>query len=471
MDEEDDVKKPLLETALPSWWRVLPPLVLLIIICVIDSLSLNDFVEYRYTHYYEINSSSTANARELCLNSSRVSPSTKPPILSTTSIYPISSTTSKDDAIQAATARLNVYLSLAATAPAIFTSILLGANCDRIGRKPLIALPFVGKTLRYLILTAVAYYSLSDLWIIIAVTIDGLFGTAALCILSSFAYVSDCTTEKKRTLGITVTDVAISCSRFLPLITMGLYLERPRYVQAMIITFVLCIFGLVFSIFLQPESNLSVKHLSVFQQFKRIEFRAVTKCLRVFFVKREGHKQRSLLMLIGIHLSVITMLCGQIAMYYVYLYGAPFCFDSFGVSLNSMAQAATIILLTIILTAVLAKRSDHLVLPAIGTIAYMIHLVLFGIARQVWELYLAVCISAIFYVLIPVIRSRITKLVEPDEYAAVFILATVFESGGFYAISAVTNEIYQVSLTFSPGLVYFFLASFGAVVVLLTGYV
>jgi hypothetical protein len=70
-------------------------------------------------------------------------------------------------------------------------------------------------------------------------------------------------------------------------------------------------------------------------------------------------------------------------------------------------------------------------------------------------LYLAVCIGAIFFVSSPIIRSRISKLVEPTEYAVVFILASIFESTGYYAISAGSNEVYRLSLSFDSGLIFF----------------
>jgi hypothetical protein len=101
----------------------------------------------------------------------------------------------------------------------------------------------------------------------------------------------------------------------------------------------------------------------------------------------------------------------------------------------------------------------------------MAQLILFGIATEVWMLYLAVCIGSVFNVLTPVIRSRITKLIEPNEYATVFIPAMILQSGGYYAIGALGNEIYAVSITFLPGLVNFFFAMFGALSIMLLLYV
>jgi MFS family permease len=471
MDESSDEKNPLLTPTLPRWWRALPTLIILMIITTIDSLILNDFVEYRYASYYQVNSSSTQNSRELCLNSTRIPSNSGVLISTTTSKYPISTTMSPNDYVQASTARLNVYISLAATIPGILVSIILGANCDQIGRKPLIALPFIGKTIRYCILTAVAYYNLSNLWIILSVMFDGVFGTSALNILSTFAYVTDCTNTKTRTSAIIITDVCISCSKVLPLLTIGIYLQHPNFIQSMVFTLLLSLGGFIYSIVLQPESNLNVQHLNFFQQLKQVKLGIIKKSFQVFVVKRPEHKQRSLLILVVTHLSAVIMIEGFSAMYYLYLYGAPFCFDSLGVSLNSVAQTVTTVLLVIPFTLIIAKRTDHLGIPILGCVVYMTQLVIFALARQAWMAYLAICIGAAFNVLFPVIRSRITKSVEPNEYAVVFILAGIIESGGYYAISAMANEIYRVSLAFFPGLVFIVFTFFGALAILLMLYV
>jgi hypothetical protein len=301
--------------------------------------------------------------------------------------------------------------------------------------------------------------------------LDSAFGTTGLSVLSSFAYVSDCTNEKTRTSAIIITDVCIGIGRFLPLVTMGIYLQHPNFIQSMVFTFLLSVGGFVFCVVLQPESNLSVQHLNFCQQFSQIKLTETTKIFRVFFVKRKEHKQRSLLILVSAHLCVLVMICGYLAINYLYLYGTPFCFDSLRVGLISATQAVTMLLLTILYTITVTKRTDHLLMPVIGSLTYMTQLVLFGFANEVWMIYLAVCIGAFYNVLIPVIRSRITKSVKPNEYAVVFILASVFESGGSYAISALANEIYRESLTFYSGLVFFVFIMFGTMAIILLLYV
>ena len=125
------------------------------------------------------------------------------------------------------------------------------------------------------------------------------------------------------------------------------------------------------------------------------------------------------------------------------------------------------IILLIPCTLFVTERTDRLFILIVGILAFMIQLVLFGIAKEVWLIYVAMCIAALFYVLTPIVRSRTTKLVEPNEYASVFVLESILESGGFFAINAMANEIYRDSVLFFPGLVFFVFVLFGCLTILL----
>lgn len=471
MNEENDIQKPLLTPKLPHWWRVVPFLLLIVVINSIDTLILNDYIEYRYTIKYEGNITSKTNTRDVCLNSTEAMNKPSNLVSTTTSKTPTSTTISPSNLIQEATARLNVFISLSATLPAIFTSILLGSNSNLVGRKPLIVLPYLGKIFRYTILTSVAYYNLADYWIIIAVMLDGLCGTSGLSILSAFAFVSDCTNKNKRTAAIVITDVCIASSRFIPLLTIGLYLENPYFISSMLIALLLSLIGFVFSIILQPESNLEIQHLNIFQQLSRAKFSQIIKAFRVFTVKREGHNRRSLLILVCTHLSLVVMMYGASAIQYLYLYGTPFCFDSFGVSLVITTSTVITVLVTIVYTLAVPKHSDKLFLPIFGFLFQSTQMIIYGISNHVWMIYMAVSFGAFSHVFTPVIRARITKLVEPSEYATVFILTLLFESGGSYAINALSNEIYRTTLTTYSGIVYFVFSLFGILGIILLLYV
>lgn len=469
-DKETSEKIVLTTPTFPKWWRGLPSLLIMMIIANIDVLTLNDFIINRYSKYYGVNSTSSEMSREICLNES-ASSSSSSMYSTTTSKYPMSTTTSFSNLVQSSAARLNVYIYLAATVPAIFTSIFIGANCDRIGRKSLITLPFVGKTLRYIVLTAVAYYNLDDWCIVAAVMLDGLCGAQSLCILSAFAFVADCTTPKTRTPATITANISIAACRILPLVTLGFYLQSHHFIMPMLVALGISIFGFIFTLICQPESLVKSRGLNIFQQLSQIKLEPVKNILKVYLVKRDGNKQRRLLINVATHLGFIVMLCGYVAVFFLYLYGAPFCFDSFDVGIITVVQIGTAVSLTIPFTLTIAKKSDSLFIPIVGCICYMIQFILLGITSEIWLLYLAVCIGAIFFVTSPIIRSRISKLVEPTEYAVVFILASIFESAGFYAISAGSNEIYRLTISFDSGFVFFVLAFVGLLPLTLMMYV
>lgn len=459
MNNQENEETPLVKVTYPPWWRGLPSLLIMMVISNIDVLVLNDFIEYRYANHYQVNLTSSEMRREICLNESRSHPHS---FSTTTTHSPIETTTeSLSNLVQSLTARLNVFIYLAATIPAIITSIVLGSNCDRIGRKSLIALPFVGKIARYVILTNVVYFELPDWCLIVSVMCDGLCGAASLCILSAYSFISDCTTPETRTPATITANISIAASRILPLVTIGLYLTGRHYNVTMLIALALSVFGLLFTLVFQPESNVRARKFNVIQQLANVKFDPIKNILKVYLAKREDTKQRRLLINVGTHLGFIVMLCGHVAIFFIYLYGKPFCFDSFRVGIITVIQIGTAVLTTIPFTLTIAKRTDSLFLPGFGCLCYMAQFVLLGFTKDVWLLYLSVCIGAMFFVTTPIIRSRITKLVEPNEYAVVFILASIFESAGFYAISALVNEIYRLSLSFDSGFVYFLLAVIG----------
>ncbi len=62
-------------------------------------------------------------------------------------------------------------------------------------------------------------------------------------------------------------------------------------------------------------------------------------------------------------------------------------------------------------------------------------------------------------------------MIEPDEYTIVLMLASIFELGGYYAISALANEIYQVLITSFPGLIHFVFVLVGVLAIILMLYV
>ncbi|CAF3673881.1 unnamed protein product, partial [Adineta steineri] len=82
----------------------------------------------------------------------------------------------------------------------------------------------------------------------------------------------------------------------------------------------------------------------------------------------------------------------------------------------------------------------------------------------------ASCIGSLFFITLPVLRSKLTRMIEVDEYAIVFIGAGVIEVLGHSGLGIAGNSIYNASMNFFPGLVFIVFASIGLLPIALIGY-
>ncbi len=68
-----------------------------------------------------------------------------------------------------------------------------------------------------------------------------------------------------------------------------------------------------------------------------------------------------------------------------------------------------------------------------------------------------------------VLRAQLTKLVDRNEYAVVFIATGIAETIGSYVLGIVSNEIYGQTVEIYPGIIFFILAGIGLIPLALTG--
>jgi MFS family permease len=160
--------------------------------------------------------------------------------------------------VQSDAASFHIKNSIVSVVPALVTSILLGSNCDIIGRRPLLVLPFIGKLIWYSLMLIIVSHNLSDGWLLAAHTIESVFGSSGLVLLSAFAYITDCTSESMRTRAFLLTDGLSFLARIVPTVAVGIWLRFHLYTVPLSVCLVLSVIGLVYALFVQPESVKSV---------------------------------------------------------------------------------------------------------------------------------------------------------------------------------------------------------------------
>ncbi len=83
---------------------------------------------------------------------------------------------------------------------------------------------------------------------------------------------------------------------------------------------------------------------------------------------------------------------------------------------------------------------------------------------------LAVFIGCLFFVVMAILRSHVTKLVNETEFALVFIATGIVETLGSYVVGIVTNAIYAETIEIYPGIIFFILAGIGLIPMAIIGY-
>lgn len=359
------------------WWIVLPIILVSMTVATTDPVLMNDLMIRRYQIIYGLADSNSPSSETAC---------------STENITNDTSYVELATQVQKSVGHLNMIMAGLGALPAALTYIVLGANSDRIGRRPLLIIPCVGRIIRYLILLLLVELNLNDIWLVASSVIDGLFGSNGVLLLGALAYISDCTAPDQRDRAMILEEAAVSLTRIFPLIGLGFWLQHNGYTLPISIGLGINVGALIYIFLFQPES--CGKHtgrsiLNFFKQMKRIRFGPIRGTYRVFLIRRPGHDQRHIILLTLIQIVLFVILFGFVNIHALYLYGKPLCFNALDLAILTSAQFSLMIVISIALSCF--RKFDlfsSMVIPLVGTITYMVHLILFGLAKVVWLLYL-----------------------------------------------------------------------------------
>jgi PCFT/HCP family folate transporter-like MFS transporter 1/3 len=454
------------------WWIVLPVVVVSMTTTTTDPVLMNDLMIRRYREQYGLNASSPAS--ETACN--------------TENLQNDSTIVALADQVQISVGNLNILMAGVCAIPAVLTYIILGANCDRIGRRPLLIIPCLGRIIRFIILLSLVQLNLSDTWLIISNVVDALFGSNSVLLLGAIAYISDCTTHKERSRAMLLEEAAVALTRIFPLLGRGGGLQNHGYTLPVSSDLGINVAALIYIFIFQPEScGENNRHIfSFLKQLKQIRLTPIRGTYQVFLKKRDGNNQRTIIILTLIQILLFIVLFGFVSIHPLYLYGKPLCFNVLDLAILTSAQFSVMIAISIVLS--FFQKTfimNSMIIPVIGVAGYITHLVLFGIAQEVWLLYLgknrkgffcnlfflfiAVFTGCLFFVVMAVLRSHLTKLVNDDEFAVVFVATGIAETIGSYVLGIISNAIYARTIDVYPGIIFFAIAGIALLPFILSG--
>lgn len=256
LGNQEKIKVVHKSTPPPRWWLALPCLILVVLITAADPLLMNDLIIRRYERQYGLDASPSTQSK-VCKQST-----TTPAPVFYNQFPPMDAMPTQSHpgytAVQHAAASFHTKNSVVALVPALFTFLFLGSNCDSIGRRPLLVLPFIGKVVWYSLMLIIVSRNLSDAWLLAAHAIEAVFGSSGLVMLGTFAFITDCTHESTRNRAFLVIEGVSFLTRTIPVLAVGIWLRFYLYTVPLSVCLGLSVIALLYALFIQPESVESV---------------------------------------------------------------------------------------------------------------------------------------------------------------------------------------------------------------------
>lgn len=438
------------------WWIVLPVVLVSMTTATTEPILLNDLMIRRFQIRYGLYNTSSPASETAC---------------NTENLENDSNIVELSAQVQKSVSHLNIIMAGVGALPAVLTYIILGSNCDRIGRKPLLIIPCIGRIIHFLIILLLVELDLDDFWFYIANAIDGFFGSNSVLLLGAIAYITDCTTCKQRSRAMVLEEAAVALTRIFPLLGLGFWLQNHGYTLPVAINLGINVAALIYIFLFQPEScgenNRQIFHF--LKQLKNVRLSPIRGIYQVFLIKRQRHDQRTIILLTLTQIMLFIVLFGFANIHPLYLYGKPLCFNVLDLAILTSAQFSLMIVISLALSFWQNRYTTSLLVPFISILLYIVHLVLFGLAGTAWFLYLAVFVGCLFFVGMAALRSQLTKLVNDTEFALVFIATGIVETLGSYVVGIIANAIYARTIDIYSGIIFFILAGIGLFPLILNG--
>ncbi|XP_071081278.1 lysosomal proton-coupled steroid conjugate and bile acid symporter SLC46A3-like [Haliotis cracherodii] len=341
------------------------------------------------------------------------------------------------------------HFSLVGGLIASVVNIGVGSYSDVVGRKFIFITCMLGQLLRNAITSVIIGLHLSIDYFYIVSSVDGLFGGSWGLLLLAYAYIADNTPPLQiRSFGILLLECMNALAEAAASTAAGYFIVRSGFFYPSLLACCVTVFGIFLVAVCLTETVVNTNTNQ-------------SRCSYIFnvyylFIK-EGRRRQRLLLWVGLgafFFSVIST-SSEINVDLLFLMNQPFCWSPFQNGIYD--TVSTVVRRTVgagVVKGLQRCISDE-VLGVLGSVFVILGDIVFSIATSGWMLYLAFPgIGLIGFLVSPIARGIMSKLVPPQRHGAVFASLAVVESLSS-ALGAVTfNNIYTASVAVWGGAVY-----------------
>ncbi|XP_054013732.1 thymic stromal cotransporter homolog [Hylaeus anthracinus] len=364
-------------------------------------------------------------------------------------------------AVQVTVSNFHQWNNIAGHVVPIILALFFGNWSDRRGRKLPLILGLIGK---FIYSFMVVINSMMDTWNLNTVVYTaslpmGMLGGDVAIFGSCFAYISDVSSVRQRTLRITILDV-VYLSTMPTGVALGSYLytnvAHMSYTTMFTINTSLLVLAIVYSLIRlkwqtlpQQESLVGTNLLTDFFDKKH-----VVETMKTMTKSRPNYGKLHLWLFLLI-MMLYTFQRDEKPMSYLYTQ-LKFKWDVTKFSNFRTFQSTTFVLAMLIGVPVMTKLMGikDTIIVAIGAIAHAAGRVIFVLASVPELFYVGAAVAALGPVVAPVLRSMTSKLIPVEDRGKVFALLSVCDNAVPLFSGILYSQLYNATINSAPGSIY-----------------
>ncbi|KAM4796842.1 proton-coupled folate transporter [Rhinophrynus dorsalis] len=358
--------------------------------------------------------------------------------------------------LETLTSHWSLYINLGGFLVGLFSVMLLGPWSDKVGRRPVLILPAIGLALQAAIYLLVMYQELHVGYFLLGRFISGITGDFNMILAGCFSYIADVTNRQSRTFRVAILEACLGIAGMVASIIGGHWRKAQGYINPFWLVFAVNLATAIYIYFCVQES---VKEKKQSRLFTPRHYQSV---LRLFTVPGENNRRGKLCLYALALFLVVTVHMGAKDLFVIYELSSPLCWDSDLIGYGSAAEHLTY------LSSLAGLRLFQLCLvdswvAEMGFISNISGLVVISLAATTPLMFTGYGLRFFSMATTPVIRSKLSKLVDEGEQGTLFSAVACVEGLSYLVATGTFNSLYPATLHFMRG----FCFLFGAMVLLI----
>uniref|UniRef100_A0AAV2IYK5 Proton-coupled folate transporter n=1 Tax=Knipowitschia caucasica TaxID=637954 RepID=A0AAV2IYK5_KNICA len=366
--------------------------------------------------------------------------------------------------VQTLVAHWNLYISLGGLSLGLLVVPFLGSWSDKAGRRPLLIFPSLGLALETMVYLIVMYMRLPVGYFLLGRMLSGLSGDFNCILASSFAYIADTSDKRSRTFRVAILEACVGLSGMLASIIGGKWMRAHGYINPCWLVLTARLTSALYSYLFVCES---VRTDPAVRLFSTCHHKALWRLYSTGGVQSTGSSHKYKLWLYTLCFFVVVGVhSGCRELYVLFELSPPLCWGSeligYGSAVLHLAYLSSLLGLKVMI-----RCLEESWVALLGLLSNIAGLLVFTAANTTSLMFTGYGLLLFFMTTTPVIRSKLSKLVDPLEQGALFASIACVETLCFMVGSSVFNSLFPATLHFMKGFPFLF----GAIALLIPAFI